>query len=161
MTNSESVTAMWSALASARPDLVGSQTTYSVWHFCDNESDANELADLVLAGTKRATAGLLWSYEEEGEALPEVGDLNIITDWEGRARCVIRTTSVETVAFDAVTQEFASTEGEGDGSLEYWRKAHEAAFTRELSNSGQAFDPSLTVVCECFEVVFSDASPEC
>lgn len=157
MEHSESVTAMWSALASARPDLVDSRTTYSAWHFCDNESDANELVGLVLAGTKRATAGLLWSYEEEDEPLPSVGDLSVVTDWEGGARCVIRTTSVEIVAFDAVTPEFAVIEGEGDGSLEYWRQAHQAAFTRELADSGRAFEPSLPVVCECFEVVFGDS----
>lgn len=154
MANSESVTAMWSALADVHPELAHEGATYSAWHFCDNEADANGLAELVLSGTKRATAGLLWSYETEGEPLPMVGDLSIITDWNGRARCVIRTTSVEIVSFGAVTPEFAAIEGEGDGSLDYWREAHEAAFTRELAGSGQAFGPSLLVVCERFEVVF-------
>lgn len=145
---------MWAALAEARPDLTPEGSSYCEWHFCDNEADANELADLVLSGTKRATTSLLWFYEAEGEPLPVVGDLSIITDWEGRARCVIRTTSVEVVPFDAVTQEFAATEGEGDGSLDYWREAHEAAFTRELVGSGRELEPSSPVVCECFEVVF-------
>ena len=158
MANSESVTAMWSALAAARPDLAPEGSIYSAWHFCDNESDANELADLVRAGTKRATASLLWSYEAEGEPLPAVGDLGIVTDWKGRARCVIRTTSVEIVAFQAVTPEFAAIEGEGDGSLEYWREAHEAAFNRELSGASRTFEPSMPVVCECFEVVLDDSS---
>ncbi len=157
MPDSESVTEMWSALVEARPELALEGTTYSAWHFCDNEADANELADLVMSGTKRATAGLLWFYEEEGEPLPAVGDLNVVTDWDGRARCVIRTTSVEVVPFEAVTPEFAAIEGEGDGSLRYWREAHEAAFTRELAGSGRAFEPSLPVVCESFEVVFGDA----
>ena len=160
MANSESVAAMWSALADARPDLVDEGTTYEAWHFCDNESDANELADLVLAGTKRATAGLLWSFEAEGEPLPVVGDLSVVTDWEGRARCVIRTTSVEVVPFAAVTPEFAAIEGEGDGSLEYWRKAHEAAFTRELANSGRTLEPASPVVCQCFEIVLGGTSSD-
>lgn len=154
MANVESVEAMWSALTDARPDLVDEATTYSAWHFCDNESDANELADLVLAGTKRATAGLLWSYEAEGEPIPTVGDLSVITDWEGQARCVIRTTAVEIVPFGAVTPEFAAIEGEGDGSLEYWRGAHQAAFTRELADSHLTLEPGSLVVCECFDVVF-------
>lgn len=158
MTKAESVEAMWSALVSARPDLVAVEATYSAWHFCDNESDANELADLVVAGRKCATAGLLWSYEAEGEPLPVVGDLSVVTDWEGRARCVIRTTSVEVVPFEAVTAEFAAIEGEGDGSLEYWRRAHEAAFTRELAQFGRELESSAPVVCVCFEVVFGDTS---
>jgi uncharacterized protein YhfF len=111
----------------------------------------------VLAGRKRATAGSLWAYELEKEPLPKVGDLSVITDWEGRARCVIRTTAVEVVPFDAVTPEFAATEGEGDGSLEYWRKAHWAFFTSELQGTGREPRPDMPVVCERFEVVFGRA----
>lgn len=160
MTEHGSVVAMWDAFVRARPDLAEDRITPSAWHFCDNKSDADELADLVLAGIKRATAGLLYFYEQEGEPLPRVGDLNIVTDWEGLARCVIRTTLVEVVPFHAVTPEFAAIEGEGDRSLEYWRTAHDAAFARELAGSGQAFHPSMAVVCERFEVVFSHSAPE-
>lgn len=157
MTESDSVAAMWDALEHARPDLVSGNVNRSSWHFCDNEADADELVELVLAGVKRATAGLLWSYEHEGEAVPRVGDLSVVTDWRGNARCVIRTSSVEVVPFESVTPAFAATEGEGDGSLQYWRSAHEAAFTRELAASGLAFAPGMSVVCERFEVVFSRA----
>ena len=108
-------------------------------------------------GRKRATAGALWACDLENEQLPHVGDFSVITDWEGRARCVIRTTSVEIVAFDAVTPEFAATEGEGDGSLEYWRGAHWAFFTRELRGTGREPRPDMPIVCERFEVVFGGA----
>jgi hypothetical protein len=151
-----SVEAMWAALTEVRPDLVDEQTVYAAWHFCDNQSDADALVELVLAGRKRATAGLLWSYEAEDEPLPRVGDLSVVTDWSGRARCVIRTTSVDIVPFQSVTPEFAAIEGEGDGSLEYWRTAHQAAFERELAKAGSALVPEAPVVCECFEVVFND-----
>ena len=36
---------------------------YEAFHFDDNERDANALGALVLSGQKRATAGLLWTYE--------------------------------------------------------------------------------------------------
>jgi len=36
---------------------------FEAFHFDDNERSANELAQLVLAGRKRATAGLVWSFE--------------------------------------------------------------------------------------------------
>ena len=150
----ESVAAMWSAFCEAHPSLVEGHTDCSSWHFCDNQADADALVSLVLSGQKRATAGLLWSYETEGEPVPGVGDLSIVTDWSGRARCVIRTSSVELVPFDAVTPEFAAIEGEGDGSLEYWREAHQAAFGRELAAAGREFDSHALVVCQCFEVVY-------
>ncbi len=145
---------MWGAFVAASPDVASLDDTYSAWHFCDNEADANELAELVLSGRKRATAGDLWSYEAEDEPLPRVGDFSVVTDWVGTAVCVIRTTSVEVVPFEAVTAEFAATEGEGEGSLGYWREAHEAAFTRSLREIGREFEPDMPVVCECFEVVF-------
>jgi uncharacterized protein YhfF len=149
-----SVERLWAALLEARPDVAGPEDAYSAWHFCDNQADADELAGLVLAGRKRATAGALWSYEAEGEALPRAGDFSVITDWSGAACCVIRTLTVEVVAYDAVSEEFAATEGEGDGSLAFWREAHWAAFSRELEGSGRSPQPDMPVVCERFEVVF-------
>jgi uncharacterized protein YhfF len=145
---------IWVAFVEARPDLAGPETPHSAWHFCDNQADADELAELVLAGRKRATAGALWSHEAEGEALPQPGDLSVVTDWSGAGRCVIRTTGVDVVAFDAVTEEFAVTEGEGDGSLAFWREAHRAAFGREFEGTGHTLQPDTPVVCERFEVVF-------
>jgi uncharacterized protein YhfF len=154
MTDDESAKTMWAEFVAACPDIVGPDNTYSAWHFCDNEADANELAQLTRSGQKRATAGDLWSYEAEHEPLPRVGDFSVITDWNDTAACVICTTSVEVVPFDEVTEEFAAIEGEGDGSLRYWREAHQAAFTRGLSPIGKEFAPDMPVVCERFEVVF-------
>jgi len=145
---------LWAAFVEERPGVAGPGDTYSAWHFCDNQADADELVELVLAGRKRATAGALWSYEAEDEPLPRAGDFSVITDWSGTARCIIRTVTVEVVAFAAVSEEFAATEGEGDRSLAYWREAHWAAFSRELEASGRAPQPDMPVVCERFEVVF-------
>jgi uncharacterized protein YhfF len=122
--------------------------------FDDNERSANQLAALVLAGRKRATAALLWCHEQEFKPLPRPGDLSIVTDFAGAALCVIETSRVDVVPFDEVTEEFASTEGEGDGSLAYWRRAHEAFFGRECKRIGRVPDPRMPVVCERFEVVY-------
>ena len=160
MAENESVAVMWAAFLAARPELAGPNTPYEAWYFCDNESSANELAALVLSGRKRATTGDLWSYEAELERFPEAGDLNVITDWAGSAVCVIRTTSVEILPFESVTEEFAATEGEGDGSLEYWRKVHQEVFSRRLPDIGRVFEPDMPVVCERFEVVYRGAEAE-
>ena len=145
---------LWSAFVEARPDLAGPETRYEAWHFCDNQADADELVELVLAGRKRATAGALWSYEAEGEPVPQPGDFSVVTDWSGAARCVIRTVAVETVPFDQVSEEFAAAEGEGDLSLAFWREAHWAAFSREFEGAERSAAPDMPVVCERFEVVF-------
>jgi len=149
---------LWIAFAAARPDLVGDASAFSSWHFCDNQQDADELVALVLAGVKRATAGCLLSYELDGDPIPQVGEFSVVTDWTGHARCVIRATSVEVVAFSDVSEEFAAAEGEGDGSLEYWQEAHRAAFGRELALTGRALGADTRVVCEQFEVVFAGSA---
>lgn len=127
---------------------------YDVCIFADSASLADELADLVLRGVKRATAGSLWSYEDQGIRPPQVGDLSIVTDWAGQPLCVIETRSVEIVPFGEVTAEFAAIEGEGDGSLSYWRQAHRRYFERECSRAGRQFSESMMLACEQFAVVY-------
>jgi uncharacterized protein YhfF len=146
---------LWAAFVEARPDLAGPESPYEAWHFCDNQADADELVELVLAGRKKATAGALWSYEAEGESVPQPGDFSVVTDWSGAARCVIRTTAVEVVPFEAVSPEFAAAEGEGDLSLAFWREAHWAAFSREFEGTDRSPAPDMLVVCERLEVVFA------
>lgn len=128
------------------------------FHFDDNEPTANALAALVLAGTKRATAGLLWVNEQEARPLAKAGDFSIITDFSGEPVCVIQTTHVEIVPFEDVTEEFAAIEGEGDGSLRYWREEHEKYFGRECKRLGREPHPRMPVICEQFKVVYSGAT---
>src|SRR5437763_433872 len=97
---------------------------YDASFFDDYELSANHLAELVLIGRKRATAGLLWSFEFDNRAPPEVGALSIVTSWSGKPLCVIETTSVSIASFEQVDAQFAKAEGEGDGTLEYWRRVH-------------------------------------
>jgi uncharacterized protein YhfF len=127
---------------------------YEVFHFHDTAAGADELAALVLAGKKRATAGLLWAYEAEGKALPKPGDLSVVTLFSGQPVCVIETRSVEVVPFSEVGADFAATEGEGDGSLAYWQRAHTAFCGRECQRLGREFTLNAPVVCETFAVVY-------
>jgi uncharacterized protein YhfF len=152
----DSPKAMWEAFRASGHDRQ-QMPAYTAWHFSDTEESADALAELVRAGRKRATAAALWAHEATGEPLPQPGDLSVVTDWSGRARCIIRTTSVEIVAFSEVDDEFARAEGEGDGSLAYWRTVHWAFFTRELARLGRRPDDEMPVVCERFEVVFGAA----
>ena len=127
---------------------------YEAFHFADSEISADELAALVLRGTKRATAGLVWSFEAAHQPLLEPGNLSIVTNWAGEPLCVVETKSIAVVPFQDVSAEFASIEGEGDGSLEYWRAAHWAYFGRECALLGKAPSLTMPVACEHFEVVY-------
>lgn len=132
---------------------------YDVCVFGDSEALANELAELVLRGIKRATAGSVWSYEAEGKRIPAPGDLSIVTNWAGSPVCIIETELVEVVPFSEVSSEFAATEGEGDGSLSFWREAHRQYFTRECARAGRQFSEDLLVACERFKVAYQPSTP--
>ena len=125
-------------------------TTLSAAH----ATSADELAGLVLAGTKRATAALLWAYESEGKPIPKAGDLSVVTLFSGKPVCVIETQDVKIVPFSKVGADFAATEGEGDGSLAYWQRVHTAYFGRECQRLGREFSLSALVACERFAVVY-------
>ena len=131
-----------------------SEDAPKVIHFGDNEKDANLCADLVYKETKRATSHSLQALQLKGKPLPKIGDFAVVTDWEGKARCVIRTTAVKLLPYFSVREEHARLEGVGDKSLEHWKKVHWENFTRELAQFDKTPKESMIVVFEQFEMLF-------
>ncbi len=126
---------------------------FTIWHFSDNRRDADELAHLVKSGIKTATSSLCEMYDiDEEDTLPRVGEYSVITNWDGKAQCIIETVEVTLLPFREVEEEFAYLEGEGDRTLEHWRRVHREFFQRELKN--QTFSEDMLVVCEKFKVVY-------
>ena len=124
---------------------------YEAWAFGDN---ADCLASLVLRGVKTATCSALPLYEPDGEPLPRAGEYSVILDSRDQAVCIIQTTKVYQTPFRQVTADHAWKEGEGDGSLAYWRKVHEAFFAMELQKAGLPFDGDFMLVCEEFRRLY-------
>ena len=129
----------------------GIQADYEAWAFGD---DPDTLAELVRTGVKTATASAYPFYELEEEELPKAGEYSVILDTKDEAVCIIRTIRVYVTPYREVTAEQAWKEGEGDRSLDYWRRVHEAFFRKELEEAGLTFTEDMGVVCEEFEVVY-------
>ena len=129
---------------------------YEAWAF---GGAPDKLAKLVLSGTKTATCSSLSLMSLEGEPMPRPGDYSVILDAAGNAVCVIRTTRVYVETFERVTAEHAFKEGEGDRSLDYWRRVHMEFFTEELGIAGLTFDEGCELVCEEFELAYVPAGP--
>lgn len=123
------------------------------FHFELTEKWANELLRLVLIGQKQATASSLWAYQKEGDRVPQIGDLSIVTDWDGVPKCVIETTSVTIIPFKDITYDICKREGEDD-NLESWRRGHTSFFTREGKELGYTFTEDMPVIFEDFNVIF-------
>ncbi|MEM9362683.1 MAG: ASCH domain-containing protein [Bacteroidota bacterium] len=145
---------LWNDFLSNKPDL-RVMGVPKVIHFCDNENDANVCSELVDKEIKRASSHSLLGLQLRKEALPKIGDLAIVTDWNGKAKTIIQTTGVRLIPYFAIREEHARMEGEGDKSLEYWKKVHWAYYTRELSEFGRIPRESMIVVFEQFEKLYS------
>lgn len=117
------------------------------WQMGDSPELANELADLIKKGIKTASCGSFTSYQQE-KAAPRIGSYNIILDGQNVPVCVIRLISMQLVRFCDVTEAFARKEGEGDLSLEYWKKEHQRFFSSEGH-----FSDDMELIAEEFEVV--------
>ena len=144
-----------SYLDSRKPELSTKGLEYEAWAFGNTSEMADDLGDLVKRGVKIATASLAWAYQAEGEPYPEVGELSIILDGRGDPICIVETTDVEVIAFNAVGEKHAFEEGEGDRSLDYWREVHWAFFAEECNSIGREPAGDMPVVCERFRLIYS------
>jgi len=148
-----SVNAMWERFRAANPEIPSEPPLD--FHFCDLKDDADECAELVVKGQKQATAASLVELAINGYEVSKPGDYWIVTDFDGVAKAVIRTTSVNVMRFGDVDAQFAWDEGEGDRTLDWWREAHCGYFQRVLIGSGTPVDDNLMIACERFETVFA------
>lgn len=122
-------------------------------YFGDHVEMADELADLVIHGPKRATAGAIVQYEAEQEALPRVGDHLVILGGQGRPVAVTRTTWVRVGPLTSVDDAFARDEGEGDRTRAWWVEAHRGFFSRHLPTEGLPYHDDLDLLFERFSLV--------
>jgi uncharacterized protein YhfF len=133
--------------------LDGSTEVAEAFQFGDSYELANELADLVVNGPKRATCGTVAALNAVNEAVPEVGDYWIVCDGSGGAVAVTRTTDVRVGPLSSVDDQFAWDEGEGDRSRAHWLAAHTGCFTRAFDVMGHEMHADIEVVFERFELL--------
>ena len=111
--------------------------------FGDSPELADELAELVLAGKKRATC---WAASEGPKT--HVGKRWAVLDGSGVPIAVIETIELTQRRFDEVDAAFAYEEGEDDRTLAFWRRANRNYFGRQGT-----FAPDMLLYCERFRLV--------
>ncbi|QYC39634.1 ASCH domain protein [Nonomuraea coxensis DSM 45129] len=108
------------------------------------------LTNLVLAGQKTATAGLLaLDYEAEGEEVEHVGEHLILLNDAGDRAAELEIARVDLVLFANVPWDFAQAEGEGYTSIENWREVHRDYW----SSQGFDIDDTTIIVCLRFHLI--------
>jgi uncharacterized protein YhfF len=111
--------------------------------FGDSPTLGDELAELVLAGRKRATC---WAVSDG--PITSVGKRMVMLDGAGIPRAVLETVELVQRRFSEIDEAFAFDEGEGDRTLTYWRTAHQRYFERHGT-----FSPDMVLFCERFRLV--------
>jgi uncharacterized protein YhfF len=112
--------------------------------FGDTSALQDGLLELVLIGKKTATC---WAASE-GDKGVAVGKRWIVKDSQERPSAILETVELTRRRFGEVDAAFAHDEGERDRSLDDWRQAHTAYFTRR----GE-FSPDMELYCERFRLV--------
>lgn len=81
--------------------------------------DNDKLINLVLLGKKSATTSI---YDEND--LPIINEEEILIFNNEKKACIIKTIDFKIMKFKDMTEDYARLEGEGDLSLDYWKKVH-------------------------------------
>jgi uncharacterized protein YhfF len=127
---------------------------YDVVAFGAGAEMATELAELAVAGIKRATAGLLGQFGPDGEPPPVVGGYVVLLDGADRPRAIWHTTEVRVGPLNSVDERFAWDEGEGERTRDWWLFAHRRFFGRRAAAQGFQMHDGMETVFERFEIVW-------
>lgn len=115
--------------------------------FGDSAKLNREILALVRSGAKTVSCDAVASFSARNEALPQVGKIDVATDWLGAPQLAVRTVEVTQMPFDQMTEALIPPQGEFR-DLAQWRAGYEAYLTR-----AGVFTDNVMMLVERFEVV--------
>lgn len=144
----------WSSYLETLPDDKKPMNAFVTAGHAGTPQITDELLALYLAGKKTAGSSVLEDYIAAGDQPPAVGNFWIFLNSSNQPSCILRTEKVVTHAFKDVPSDIAVAEGEGDLSLDYWRKVHSEIWLPLIHQWNVAELDNATVVTEFFTVVY-------
>jgi len=149
------VEAFWSGFLESRSaPQDANERFYESFRIGLDDEDAETGATLILSGEKTATSSLLWEYEASGKAQPPLGNLSVVENGRRVPVCVVTTTWIELIRFDDVDAQFAYEYGEGDRTLEGWRKMFRPYYAKACAGLGRELSGDTPLICERFRVIY-------
>ncbi len=127
---------------------------YVVEQFADTPEAATTVGHLVRAGIKTTTSSLLWGLEHLEIPIPKAGKIELIVDGEGKPLCIIELTEVEIKPFNAVDGRFAYEYGEGERTLDAWRRDNWDFHSRWCVEIGREPSETMPIVCQRFHLLY-------
>ena len=119
-----------------------------------NKEITDELLELYLSGRKTAGSSVVEDFDTAGDPLPQVGNYWIFLNSADLPSCILKTEKIVFHKFHEVPSEIAVAEGEGDLSLEYWRRVHAELYSPFLNSWGLKSIDDATIVTEFFRIVY-------
>jgi uncharacterized protein YhfF len=116
-----------------------------------SRESADEGAAAILAGIKTATSSGHWNYPDG--RLPFAGALSVLLDGSGRALAIVETAGVEIIRFGEVDAARASAYGEGERSLDWWRRVIGAWYLADAAAHGVVLDDDTPLIWERIAVL--------
>ncbi|GGE27534.1 ASCH domain-containing protein [Streptococcus himalayensis] len=135
-------------------DLQKKYPDLEVWA---HPAEYKDLYDLTVKGIKTATSSWHDSYLACGEGVPsqsEVGTCSIMLDDADNptAEVLLQTDEIVVERFCDISERTAWANGEGDRSVEDWKKIFGEFWERTLPDEGLRFSETGLVVTEFFHV---------
>jgi histidinol-phosphate aminotransferase len=112
---------------------------------------ADEGAALILDGTKTLTSSPFWDYPDG--KIPFVGALSVLLDGARVPRGIVETMRVEIMPFGAVTEDMARAYGEGERTVQWWRRVIGAWYRASAMRHGAVFTDDTPIIWEWIAVV--------
>lgn len=143
--------ALWEACAAERGLAVDQPIRER--HIGDAPETRELLLRLILSGEKTMTCTSPWLCAAGLDVEPTTGGLSILLDSTDRARAVLRTTHVTTMAWRAVTGDETQYEGKSVRPIAAWRAVHWRYLARRLAEIGRSPSEEMPITFERFEVL--------
>jgi uncharacterized protein YhfF len=112
---------------------------------------ADEGAALILDGTKTLTSSPFWDYPDG--KIPFVGALCVLLDGSQKPRGIVETTRVEIMPFGAITEKMARAYGEGERTVEWWRRVMGAFYRASAARHNAILTDDTPHIWEWFAMV--------
>lgn len=129
--------------------------------YAGNPQITDELLALYLSGKKTAGSSLVEDFLSAGDPLPQVGNHWIYLNGKGEPSCILKTEKIIMNKFKDVPVAIAMAEGEGDLSIEYWKRVHTELYTPFLNTWRIADLNNATVITEFFRIVYNEGGNLC
>ena len=141
----------WKQFQTSLPPAAERPQRYDSVFYFGSKQTAQEIAALVIEGTKTASGRV-----HNDEPLMQPGDLSVVTDGRDHPVCIIEDTEVKVIPFDEVDERYAYDYGEGDRTLDDWRKGYWDLIVAESDRIGRKPSRKTPIVCGRFRVVYKE-----